>query len=168
MAVKQIKIKESVYDELNEMKASDESFSLVLQRLIDENKHAQEFDIEKKAYENMLYNMDLLPNYLTLEGVNVLLNKSMLNEVPKLLNWFAFSIVEFSILANVDNYPEDKFDLYVEKSSILLQRMCEFVESEHFSQTNENFKMSFGFYIGYLSKKINQEDKYKDIVEKLI
>ena len=95
------------------------------------------------------------------------LNKNMLNEVPQLLNWFAFSIVEFSILADVKNYPEDKFDLYVEKSSILLQRMCEFIESGYFSQ-NENFKMSFGFYMSYLSKKINQEDRYKDFVEKLI
>ena len=54
MALKQIKIKESVYNQINSMKNEDDSFSSVLQRLIDENKQLKETNVELKQDKEKL------------------------------------------------------------------------------------------------------------------
>lgn len=54
MALKQIKIKESVYNQINSMKKEDDSFSNVLQRLIDENKQLKETNVELKQDKDKL------------------------------------------------------------------------------------------------------------------
>ena len=54
MTLKQIKIKESVYNQLNSMKDEDDSFSNVLQRLLDENKLLKERNVELKQDKEKL------------------------------------------------------------------------------------------------------------------
>ena len=62
-------------------------------------------------------------NILDLEGVEYLLKLNIFNEVPTVLTIVAPSLVEYNILSEASDYPEAKYEEYVEKGSKIIENI---------------------------------------------
>ena len=155
-----IKVSKEVQKDLKELRIDNESYSSIIRRLIDEHK-GNPYDVRKNAYESTLKHIGVLPNLLTLDGVETLLGSNMFNEVPQLLSYLMPSLIEFKLLATneVGTYPKEKYDVYVEKSEKLLQRLNAFMNSNDFFD-NDDWKTIFIFYINALANMIGKTDEY--------
>lgn len=155
-----IKITKEVQKDLKKLKIENESYSSIIRRLIDEH-NGNMYDVKINAYESTLKHIGVLPNLLTLDGVETLLGSNMFNEVPQLLSYLMPSLIEFRLVATyeVGKYSKAKKELYVEKSEKLLQRLNAFMNSDDFF-SDDDWKTIFIFYINALARLIGKEDEY--------
>lgn len=155
-----IKVSKEVQKDLKELRMKNESYSSIIRRLIDEH-NGNPYDVRKNAYESTLTHIGILPNLLTLDGVETLLGSNMFNEVPRLLSYLMPSLIEFKLLASVEigEYSKEKYKVYVEKSEKLIQRLNAFMNSDEFFK-DDDWKTIFVFYINALSQMIGKKDEY--------
>lgn len=164
-----IKISKEVQKDLKELKHGNESYSAIIKRLLNEH---DENEMKLRAYETILNHQWILPNPLTLSGVENLLGRNMVNEVPNILRMIAPSIVEFGLLADkeIKNYSDDEMKLFVEKSEMLINNIQEMMKiffdnvNENSSQNAKDLKFSLNIYCGYLATRIGKEDNYSMLI----
>ena len=109
-------------------------------------------------------------NILDLEGVEYLLKLNTFNEVPSVLSFIAPYLVDYSILANTEDYSEAKTEEYVEKGTEIIERLLglynsmgiDLAKAEEIDlERNTNLFESSKWYITALASKIGKSEEYK-------
>ena len=125
----------------------------------------------KWEIENRLSGSFELPeNILGLDGVEYLLKLNTFNEVPSVLSFIAPYLVDYSILANTEDYSEAKKEEYVEKGTEIIERLLglynsmgiDLAKAEEIDlERNTNLFESSKWYIESLASKIGKSEEYK-------
>ena len=101
-------------------------------------------------------------NILDLEGVEYLLKLNIFNEVPTVLTIVAPSLVEYNILSEASDYPEAKYEEYVEKGSKIIENILGMYKSFkiNLANTDEYLFLASKWYIEALASKIGKSEEY--------
>lgn len=160
-----IKISKEVQEQLKELRLNNESYSSIIQRLLDSN---EDDALKLKAYETTLTNQWILPNPFTLKGVENLLSRNMFNEVPRIIFSIVPTFFEFTMLARkeISTYSDSEMELFVEKSELLIKNIQLFLKDMNLDESKEfdkSLKWNMDIYCGYLANNIGKKDEYMDI-----
>ena len=124
----------------------------------------------KWEIENRISGSFELPeNILGLDGVEYLLKLNTFNEVPSVLSYISPYLVDYSILANTEDYSEAKKEKYVEKGTEIIERLLglynsmgiDLAKAEEIDlERNTNLFESSKWYIEALASKIGKAEEY--------
>jgi len=167
--VTSLKVPEELKEELNKYRYDKEAYHVAIKRILEENKElksdkkvltealsTERTDSEKKLYEDILKNLNILPNIFTLEGVQNLLNLNMFNEVPNVLINAYSKYIELALMSDnaLESYSKPTAELYVEKAEKLSTNLLAFLNESTYAEDSD-VRTAIEHYVNYLGIRID-------------